>query len=568
MTSPFCRQWRDTPSFGIFKTKTCNRAFSKRFPPRPPKRLTFTLKKTILIFHTRPPHFLFPLFQFKNTTVVASIPLLDDIAKVPALPDSPATMAPSSALTFPKAYLVKELQSLIAWVILNHINTLDPMSNVQLQELMYNLYHGISKDPTKISFAKQCINGYSVFKHLFVNRSGNTIARLTDSPASPDRLQLNPRLIPGFTEPIFVGTGPNAHIRYEHLEVASISQAKNGNKTLINSRTLYRAAMTVSANLKTMCPSVLEILNDKGEMPSGLNDDDFFASVTQKALVLKAKGKLELEENIHDKKNPSADLETLTQGVQAEKAEKKKNLKMKWTYKAIPVTNWFSIAMFTKNGIATVQVENLLPLLKTGDYCLEEKWKHSRSQHRQEMKASKARERGRKEHLPNGGVNTHDVLISSIVDILADDKENEMEKQDLERKAKSYKHLQQSLKRMEWRIDHSMQMNEDCSALLRDHDRKWQEAEQLRQDMEDMMSKRKGENRESEVAIIERARKVAKLVTNQSMATPKIVPPTATTTIDTSTKSVPSEIKPRRISDQHPIDDGPSAPPQEISTLH
>ena len=271
-------------------------------------------------------------------------------------------MAASADYT-PKAYLVKEVQSVISWVILNHVNTQGTMTRTERKELMFNLYHGLTKDPKKVGFARQCVLGCSIFRHLFVECKKDKNARLTDSPNSHVTFQINPRLLPGEDKPVFVGTGPTAHIRLEHLEVASVHQAKKGNRKLIASRTLFRSAMTVSANLKTMLPLVTtQILNANGEMPSGKNDDDFFAELAVKVLESKAKG-IFVETPSDDDVTPPVE----TQGVEAEKKAEKQN-KMKWTYKAIPAAGWFAVCLFTKNGIATEHVKNSLPLIMDKDY--------------------------------------------------------------------------------------------------------------------------------------------------------------------------------------------------------
>ena len=169
--------------------------------------------------------------------------------------------------------------------------------------------------PRKLDLLVNVSLGVAFFcQHPFVQGSGSNIARLTDSPTSAVLFQLNPRLVHGLDHPLYIGTGPAAHIRLEHLEVASVHQAKKGNKKLIAARTLLKNAMTVSCNLRTMYPLVQQILNSDGEMPSGKNEDDFFSELAVKVLESKAKG-LFVENLSGDDITPP--VESLTQGVQA-----------------------------------------------------------------------------------------------------------------------------------------------------------------------------------------------------------------------------------------------------------
>ena len=261
-----------------------------------------------------------------------------------------------SALSTPKAYLVKEVQGVIAWVILNHLNTQNSMTKNDLQEQMFILYHGITKDPKKIAFCRQCVHGVSVFEHLFVQQPADNIQRLTGSPTSPVRLRINPRLIPGLASPLYIGTGPTADIRYEHLEVASLSQANSDRRSLISGRTLLRMAMNVSRNLKNVQPIVMGILGPNGEMPSGKNDDDFFTELAKAVVDMKANGLLVDVEKEEETTTTTAvsTAETLTQGVQAVAKKKDADLKTKWSYKAIPAAGWFTVCLFVKNGIRSL----------------------------------------------------------------------------------------------------------------------------------------------------------------------------------------------------------------------
>ena len=452
-------------------------------------------------------------------------------------------MPPSSANSSPKGYLVKEFQSIIAWVILNHINVKNSMKAKAMECRFHNLFHGVSSDPKNIPFVKQCAQGLSVFKHLVIPAPTDQ-QRLTKSPPGPLQLQIRPELIPGATEPMYIGLGPSADIRLVHLEAANVTHLGTERNALISGRTLLRMAKQVSAVLKKVHPIVMECLGPDGEFPSGTNQDDLFKELIKKLMNRKSKGLF--VEGTPEDEAPSSNQETsdptvatLTQGTQAVASAIQKNTKDKWTYKYIPIAGWFAIALFCQNGIARKSVEDLLPLLKFKDYEGNEKKKHSRSAARKEEAASKARSRGgwKRVDLALGGVNTRDHLLASIVGLLADSNSANQEMDSLARQKDRYRFLQQSIKGLQWRIDHSVQLDEDCSRLIQELGDKMKEAEEVRLGMNKIMDQQDKDDRSAMKDTNERARKVAKLV-DDSLQADSDKP--ATVTIDCS-KSLGSE---------------------------
>ena len=183
-----------------------------------------------------------------------------------------------------------------------------------------------------------------------------------------------------------------------------------------------------------------------------------------------------------------------------------------------------------------------------------------------------------------------------MVDLMADDKDNEAGVSTIENLQKRYKNLQHSLKRLEWMIDNRMKGGLDCSELVSDHDRKWEESENLREDIDSLIEKQETK-RQCKNPIFERAKKVVKLVDSQlsdpkatqtpMISVPKVAPqvggstvvgntpaqtchpgipevaskvvdltavqtpllnaPKNVATIGTTSKSVPTDITPRRI---------------------
>ena len=117
------------------------------------------------------------------------------------------------------------------------------MKKAELEMTYFQEYHQ-GKDQEKISFVLQLVKGLGVFDVLFDNSNKAVMSRLTDSPDSPVRLRLDPLLLPGTDKPMYVGSGPTADIRIEHLEMATLGGTGN---TLLAGRTLFRMAENIKA---------------------------------------------------------------------------------------------------------------------------------------------------------------------------------------------------------------------------------------------------------------------------------------------------------------------------------
>ena len=91
-------------------------------------------------------------------------------------------------------------------------------------------------------------------------------ASLTDSPDRPICFKVNPLLFPGATEPIYVGMGPTADIRLEHIQAASVT-SKTG--TPISGKSLFRMARGVKHMLWLAEPLVGQCLGPDRSYLSG-----------------------------------------------------------------------------------------------------------------------------------------------------------------------------------------------------------------------------------------------------------------------------------------------------------
>lgn len=387
----------------------------------------------------------------------------------------PGTSAGKAA---PKAYLVKEIQRVIAFVICNHMNKKSSMQKKAQCDLFFNHYHGApngNSDPTKIPFLKQAIQALSVFECLFDMENTPVIARLTDSPIRPVRFRINPLLIPGADSPVYVGVGPTADIRIEHLEMASLT---GKNSTLISGRTLMRMADAVKLDLRKVEPIAKECMNRDGTLPSGQDKADFLKKLASKLVEYKASG-LFVEGEDGDGDAPAVDA-TLTQGVAATAVAASTAAKAKWTHKMIPVTGWIAIALFCRFGLVRAEMELVLPLLKTDDYDKGERSNHSCVAARKEDKAAKSRERAgagiKRKDLTTGGYDTKDHLLASVVTLLADNNDSTAAMDAVSAKRDKIRLLQNKKKDVQWRIERYIQLGKDCTSLFEEHNRlfdKW-----------------------------------------------------------------------------------------------
>lgn len=426
-------------------------------------------------------------------------------------------MPPTSSKGAPKAYLVKEIQRVIAFVICNHMNKKSSMQKRAQCDLFFNHYHGTpgEADPAKIPFVKQAIQALSVFECLFDMENTPVIARLTDSPIRPVRFRINPLLIPGADLPVYVGVGPTADIRIEHLEMASLG---GKNTTLISGRTLLRMADAVKLDLRKVEPIAKECMNKDGTLPSGEDKADFLKKLAAKLVEYKATG-LFVEGDDNENADPPHVEASLTQGIAAAAVECKRAAKAKWTHKMIPVTGWISIALFCKFGLVRAELEDTLPLLKCDDYAKQEKKLHSRMAARMEDREAKSRARcnNKRKDLSTGGYDTKDHLLASVVTLMADNNESTAAMDAISSKRDEMRLLHNEKKDIQWRIERYIQMGKDCNHLFEEHDKLLDKWKALRDELATLVEEQTASKRSKEDAT-ENARKLARLVQGETIS--------------------------------------------------
>lgn len=394
------------------------------------------------------------------------------------------------------------------------------MQKKEQVDVYFNLYHGkrstSTSDPLKIPFVQQAIEALSVFGCLYDMKDAPVLGRLTESPIRPVRFRINPLLLPGTTDPIYVGAGPTADIRLEHLEMTALGGKNN---TFVAGRTLMRMADSVKLLLRKVEPLAMECMNKDGTRPSGEDVGDFLARLIDKIIEQKSKGQFKEEDSPDgDDDVRQTSHATLTQGeaVMAEAARKSKQAD--WTQTYIPVTGWFSIALFCKHGIArTEAMENKLPLLKSGDYGKVEKGKHSRRAVRGDQQAEKSRARASgvpgdasATNLSIGGYSTQDHLLASVVSLMADTNDNAAKTDIICNKRDHLRLLMNELKHIEWRIDRYIQTGRDVDKLFDDYDDMMKHCRDLRTELDGLMTVEEKKRAADETT--DTARKVARLV--------------------------------------------------------
>ena len=423
-----------------------------------------------------------------------------------------------------KAYLVKELQMVIAFVCLNHLQTAGSKKGTELEELMFHHCHGPAQkqpdhgsegpsrrvDPLAISFMRQCIEGLSVFEWLFEKNDFICLQQtLSGGLTSPVRLRLNPLLLPGDESlSIYVGHGPSADIRMEHIEKATLT----GN-ALISGRTLFRHGKNVQCILRKAEALVPQCLGSDGEFPSGTNRKDFLKKLYEKFLELY--GKDEPKNNGEDKsKEDRAEPKqaSLTQGVAAQEQEDAESSKKKWTYTLIPCTGWFAIALFVKKGIAGEKVEDRLPLLKNNkNYSKQEKKNHTRTAVRSQNASTASRERSGRTDLATAGTASADHLNALLVQVISTASDARREEKSIAGIREQLSAAQKRVKFHQFKIQTGISLGKDVSVLMEEHDNLLGEVEEITVRLSDARREQE-RKRAMMVADNAEARKVARLV--------------------------------------------------------
>ena len=444
----------------------------------------------------------------------------------------------ASASSLPKLYVVKEFQSLISWVIYNHICKKPSMQKKAMEDLFGNLYHGTgSTDPTFLPFIEQAVASLSVFDVMYVKGMGS-MPRLTGSPTGPVAHTVNSLLFPGSDGPVTVGKGPTADIRTEHLELANVTGA---NRALISGRTLLRQAKLVSATLKKADAIADTLLGPNGEYPSGTNLDDFLKRLAAKIIEEKAGGHFSVGDATEEESVKPPPVATLTQGVKARAAASVAVLP-KWTYKLIPVSNWVSIALFVKKGIARHLLEDKLPLLKMSDYDKGDKKNHSRFSARKEDAAARSRARGTgRADLLQGGFDIKEHLLASAVSLLAGNGEANQMANRIAALRDQLRSKHNYMKRLERKIDFYIALDKDSSTLIELHDSKLDEYVKLESELDKLVQlSHKREAEHSSVSA--QAKKMARIV--QQCPPPTDIVPSV---VEAPANSIVSELSPRRL---------------------
>lgn len=166
--------------------------------------------------------------------------------------------------------------------------------------------------------------------------------------------------------------------------------------------------------------------------------------------------------------------------------------------------------MFCSVGIARKQTENLLPLLKVGDYDKDEKKKHSRSAARSELKKEAAKDRVLRQTTLEMAPTHSEKLLGSVLDLLALSHGKKEKKALSKEKDRLVRGMQKQLGHLEWRIDFHEKRGYNTDALVDKHSRLLIDItrlqEELQCEVEDASLKREADD------TVQKARKVARTV--------------------------------------------------------
>ena len=440
-----------------------------------------------------------------------------------------------------KAYLVKEIQKFVSYATWNLIQSKGSMSDKAQKDIAFIIFHGApaqgsnasssnssqgnnNSDPMNIPFIQQAIEGVSVFAHLYdkndLERATGQSRLLGGSNSGPGRIRINKLLIPGADIALYVGNGPAADIRKEHLEQSNLSQR---NTTLLLGRSILRTGKAVQATLRKVDAIAITLMNRDGTLPSGTNLESFLEALADKLVELKMAGKFNEDANVEsDKAKNPADKVVQDGGAPEVAVATCEDRRKNWTYKMIPVTGWFSIALCVKNGIARKSLEDCFPLLKHGDYDKEEKKNHSRKAVRESNLYATARSRpGRRVDLATAGFDARDHIMASFLNIFADSNMSQTTNSMIEGKRDEVRFQEKMILMAQKQVDINMALGRDVSPLLENIETLMANLAQSQKELMEMnseYSKRKANNDIN----INQAQKVARMV--QSSTVPGIVP--------------------------------------------